>query len=82
MPLHERSLTNLLPLVWSPETPNVNHASHFPNAATSAPVRARQLSDAEWGDLKDLLHKLYIQENKTLEKIRTILHEQYDLVLT
>lgn len=55
MPVHERALTNSLPLVPAPETPNVNYA----------PVRAEQLSDdANWGDLKDLLHRLYIQESK------------------
>ncbi|KAJ8131255.1 hypothetical protein O1611_g2369 [Lasiodiplodia mahajangana] len=72
MPVNERAPTNSLPLIPAPEAPNVNYASPSP----------RQLSDAEWGDLKDLLHKLYIQENKTLEKIRTILRKHHGLVLT
>ncbi|KAI0097227.1 hypothetical protein GGR51DRAFT_566773 [Nemania sp. FL0031] len=75
-------VVNSPPLVPAPETPNVYHASHSPSAMRSAPVGARQLSDAEWGDLKDLLHRLYIQENRTLEKITKILLEQHGLVLT
>ncbi|KAI0491036.1 hypothetical protein F4859DRAFT_520625 [Xylaria cf. heliscus] len=82
MPAHARELANSLPLAVVPETPNVNYASHSPSIAGSAPGRARQLSDTGWGDLKDLLHRLYIQENRTLEKIRTILREQHGLVLT
>jgi hypothetical protein len=73
--VHERALT-------TSETPNVNYASFSPSAARIVPGSARQLSDEEWDNLKDLLHKLYIQENKTLEKIRIILREQHGLVLS
>lgn len=42
---------------------------------------ARQPSDAEWEELKPLLHTMYIKENMTLATVRKALRERRGLIL-
>ncbi|CAO2655996.1 Nn.00g047990.m01.CDS01 [Neocucurbitaria sp. VM-36] len=51
-------------------------------ATPLAPAKARQLSDADWEDMKEMLLKLYIKENKTLKALQKVLREDHGLILS
>jgi hypothetical protein len=47
-----------------------------------APAKPRQLSDAEWNQHKEVLHRLYIQDNRKLTEVLEIMRSEYSLSFT
>jgi len=48
----------------------------------SVPVRRQVLSDSQWEDLKPIIRRLYIDENKTYSKVARILRDSHGFAPT
>ncbi|KAK2740149.1 hypothetical protein CKAH01_18618 [Colletotrichum kahawae] len=72
-----------IPFSCEKQSPNSDTvpALDLPSVPKNASVKPRQLSEKEWEDLKDVLHKYYILESKTLDQVKKAMLE-HGFVLT